>query len=667
MTLASRTQQAVSRPALPPDPAHWLREASPDVDRLQRPAAGLNSSRVSSCSPIRRGLRVGRWKRELDRCGGVLLPPGFSIDTSAESVTSIGNTQATAGFFGPNGPGDFADRFGNGFGDATGQGGPGGRVGPVGSVGRGGGRGGFGAGGPGGPFGRGGRGNQIRGSVFQSFDTSSLDTAPYALNGQATKPDYLQQRFGATIGGPLVIGKVINSPRTFFFLNYTGNHSRNPFDAYSNVPSLAERGGDLSALGPVLDPTTGQPFANGQIPAARVDPAARALLNLIPAPNQDGDRQNFHSVTTTTSQLDDINVRVVRTFGAVPQRGQGGGRGGQGGGRGGGGRGGPGGRAGVSNLNVSIHYRHAENTASNPFPTLGGTSTTSAWDIPVNYSFTKAGMTHSLRFGFNRQHAETQNLFGGVLDVAGAAGLLGVSPDPFDWGAPNLSFSTFTSVRDTNPSLRTDRTLSAGDTIVKTRGRHTIRFGGDYRDIRADSQTDANARGSFVFTGLYSGVDFGDFLLGLPQQASVQYGPGLERFRSRSWDAFMQDDWRATDKVTVNAGLRYEYFSPISEADNRLVTLDAAPGFTAAVPVVAGGTGPFSGALPDTIVRPFRTGFAPRVGDRVAREAGNGRARRLRHQLQRERVPDNRAAAGRSAAVRRHRHGARLADGAAAP
>jgi hypothetical protein len=223
-------------------------------------------------------------------------------------------------------------------------------------------------------------------------------------------------------------------------------------------------------------------------------------------------------------------------------------------------------------------------------------------------------MTHSLRFGFNRQHAATQNLYGGVLDVAGAAGLLGVSPDPFDWGAPNLSFSTFTSVRDTNPSMRNDRTLSAGDTIVKTRGRQTLRFGGDYRDIHADSQTDANARGSFVFTGLYSGVDFGDFLLGLPQQATVQYGPGLEHFRSRSWDLFTQDDWRATDKVTVNAGLRYEYFSPISEASNRLVTLDAAPGFTAAVPVVAGGSGPFSGALPDTIVRPFRTGFAPRVG-----------------------------------------------------
>jgi len=267
----------------------------------------------------------------------------------------------------------------------------------------------------------------------------------------------------------------------------------------------------------------------------------------------------------------------------------------------------------VSNLNLTIHYRHSDSTSANPFPALGGTSKSSAWDIPVGYSFTKAGLTHALRLQFNRQHAETTNVFASAQNVAGDAGLSGVSTDPFDWGAPNLSLSGF-NVRDTNPSMRTDRTLAIGDTIVKTRGKQTFRFGGDYRDIRADSRTDANARGSYVFTGLFSGVDLADLLLGLPQQATVQFGPGTERFRSHSADLFVQDDWRATDKLTVNAGLRYEYFSPLSEADNRLVTLDAAPGFTAAVPVAAGAIGPYSGVLPDTIVRPFRTGFAPRIG-----------------------------------------------------
>ena len=142
------------------------------------------------------------------------------------------------------------------------------------------------------------------------------------------KPDYFQQRLGASLGGPLVIPKIVNSPRTFFFVNYTGNHSRNPYDAYSNVPTLAERAGDLSAIARTLvDPLTGQPFVNNQIPAARLDPAAQKLLALIPAPNETGDRQNYHTVSTTTSDLDDINIRLVKTFGAVPQRG---GRGGAG-------------------------------------------------------------------------------------------------------------------------------------------------------------------------------------------------------------------------------------------------------------------------------------------------------------------------------------------------
>src|SRR5580765_3389075 len=287
------------------------------------------------------------------------LPPGFSTDTSADSVTTVGSaSQANQFFFGPNGPGDFAGRFGgdgfgNGGGDGPGGQGPGAQDGGRGGAGgRGapGGRG--GAGGRGGPgfqggggrgFGAGpfrGRGNQIRGQAFQSFDTSSLDAAPYALNGHATtKAAYLIQRFGANLGGPLVIPKVIDSPRTFFFLNYTGNHSNNPYDAYSTVPSAAERAGDLTAIG------------GGIIPASQISPAAQNLLALMPLPNQPGATQNFHDVTTVTSHLDDVNVRITRTFGAAAGRGGGGGGrgGGAGGGRGGGGRGG---QPGVSNLNV---------------------------------------------------------------------------------------------------------------------------------------------------------------------------------------------------------------------------------------------------------------------------------------------------------------------------
>ena len=75
------------------------------------------------------------------------------------------------------------------------------------------------------------------------------------------------------------------------------------------MPSPAERAGDLSAIArTIVDPLTGQPFLNNQIPASRISPATQKLLSLFPLPNQAGDVQNFHSVTTTTSDLDDINI-----------------------------------------------------------------------------------------------------------------------------------------------------------------------------------------------------------------------------------------------------------------------------------------------------------------------------------------------------------------------
>ena len=268
----------------------------------------------------------------------------------------------------------------------------------------------------------------------------------------------------------------------------------------------------------------------------------------------------------------------------------------------------------MSNLNISVHFRRSENTNQNPFPTLGGTSLLKGWDIPIGYSFTKAGMMHSVRFGFNRQSSDSENLYAFNQNIAGDAGLLGVSTDPFDWGAPAVSIGgTLTPLRDMAPLSRTDQTISLGDTIVKTIGKHTMRYGGDLRSIHADSRNDANARGSYVFTGLYTGNPFGDFLLGLPQQSTVQ-GGRLDQFRQHTFDLFMQDDWRWKPNLTINAGLRYEYYSPFSEASNQLAGLDASPTFTAAVPVTAGATSPFAGALPDTIVKPFRTGFAPRVG-----------------------------------------------------
>ena len=171
-----------------------------------------------------------------------------------------------------------------------------------------------------------------------------------------------------------------------------------------------------------------------------------------------------------------------------------------------------------------------------------------------------------------------------------------------------------------------DQTYTVSDTVILNHGKHNFRFGGDYRRILQSFQAARNAAGTFTFTGfatgLYvdgvqkqgTGIDFADFLLGLPQQSSVQFGTNSYNFRANSYDFFTQDDWRIRANLTLLLGLRYEYQGPFSEANNQIVNLDVAPGFTAAVPVVPGQVGQYFGVYPDTLIQPDRNNFAPRLG-----------------------------------------------------
>ena len=283
------------------------------------------------------------------------MPAGFAADTLLESATTygrndrVGEFQAlrdrlegrggAAGEGGPGGPNQppgfggspFAnlDAGGGGPGGMLGGrmiGGPGGGFGGPGAGPGGGGPGGFGGpggggfGGPGGGF-FGGGGNRLRGSFFDTLGGSFLDADPYALNGADTRnPEYVRQRFGVTLGGPLKLPGVKNSVRTTsFFVNYSGNHSSSPFESYATVPSAAARGGDFSALGAALiDPLTGAPFPGNVIPASRLNPASQALLALVPLPNLPGDQQNFYYQTAQTTHRDDVSVRITHRFGTPP-------------------------------------------------------------------------------------------------------------------------------------------------------------------------------------------------------------------------------------------------------------------------------------------------------------------------------------------------------------
>jgi trimeric autotransporter adhesin len=552
--------------------------------------------------------------------------PGVAADAATESVSFSGNTSGI-GMFGMST--DELDQrmregreqggFGGGPGgpvggpgmSAPGGGGPGGGTGGGGLSGGGfGGFGGFGGGGGrDGPMvlGRGGRFdiNRPRGSAYYSVADSALDSAPYALtDSPVDKAAYMRQRFGASLGGPLNIpGIYKGGSKTFFFVNYNGSRGNSPYTAFSTVPTLAERGGDFSAVGKqLINPGNGQPIPgnNFQNAGLTIDPIAQGLLQYIPLPNvtpTSTNSQNFRFVTSTLNDSDDLNVRVIQALGTASngrQRGR---------------------RGPRNNLNVGFHYHSASANVINPFPSVGGNTNTRSFDVPIGYTRTFGKLINNARLDFNRSRIRSQNLYAFDQDITGTLGITGVSTNPFDWGLPNLSFTNFGSLNDTNPQLLRNQTWTFSDNMIYNHGKHTWRWGGDFRRIQINTETDSNARGTFTFTGVNSGYDFADFLLGLPQLTSVQFGNNNYHFRGNSWDLFAQDEWRLRGNLTLNLGVRYEYISPFSELNDHIVNLDLPVGFTSPpVPVQVGQSGPYNGQLPVTLVRPDRNNVAPRLG-----------------------------------------------------
>ena len=512
-----------------------------------------------------------------------------------------------------------------------------------------------GAGGQGGGFGggpiaigrMGGRGfniNQPHGVLYFSDDTSTLDATPFSLSGfPIAKSQYNQARFGANVGGPLKIPKLFDGGnKWFFFAGWNGSRGDTPYDAFSTVPTLDERNGNFSnasynngAPVQIFNPVNGQQYQFNGVPNA-IDPtlfstAAKSLLQFIPLPNipLTSTGQNFHFVTSDASNSDAVIFRLVHNFGSSPGPGLfPGGGGGAGGGRGGGRR--------QNNINFGLNWTRTSTGIVNPFPSLAGGTSTQGLNASAGWVYGKNRVTNNLRFNYNHNHVSTTNLFSNVTDVAGpgGAGITGISNAPFDWGLPGISFTSFGGFNGPIPRRELDQTYSISDTLNWNHGKHYWRLGGDYRRIFQSFQSARNAEGSFVFTGFATsqfatgstqpvantGYDFADFLLGFPQQTSLQFGATAYNFRANSFDFFAQDDWRILPSLSLNLGLRYEYIGPYTEAQDRIANLEVGQGFTTAVPVV-----PTGAVLPvgsptlltssnPALVNPDRNNFAPRIG-----------------------------------------------------
>jgi hypothetical protein len=475
--------------------------------------------------------------------------------------------------------------------------------------------GGFGGGGPmvmmGGPglFG-GGRGNfrnfnpsQPHGAIFWSGSNSALNAEPYSLRGQAQQqPASGTNRFGLTfMGAPFIPGVTKPSGKDSVFLTLAGSRVSNPLDEYATVPTLAERAGNIPGLAVPITPV----------------PQAAALLNYIPEPNLPGDTQNYHLLTTQQSNATQGGVRYMRSFGANASILGAGGRGGGGGGRRNSQQTQPGLR---QSININYNWAHNASDNVNIVPVLGGKTALDSDSVQAGYTLGYNKITSIFNASWNRSNSRTTNFFTSATDIATQVGILGplgsaLNSSPLNYGLPSVVLSSFTGISQAQPSFSIGQTISLSETLAWIHGKHNFRFGGDYRRVHRDFLGGSNATGTFYFTGLYTGSSLGDFLLGEAQETSIDSSINKSYLRDNVFDLYAQDDWRARSNLTLNLGVRYEFFAPYSEKYNRLSMVDtnSGGGFTSVSQVQAGATSPNYGKLPNSLVSPYPYAIAPRL------------------------------------------------------
>jgi len=511
---------------------------------------------------------------------------------AAQTGAAVTDGGGAPGFGGPGGGGP-----GGGFGG--GGGGRGGGGGGFGGGGRGGGRGGRG-GGPNRNFQFGnrinrGRRNQFQGNAYYTIGNSVVNARPYSFTSPTTltgaelpKAGYASNRFGFSGGGPLVIPRLYSGDKTFWFVNYTGNRSRNGFDDVTTVPTVAERTGDFSALGSIINfPNTTNPFPGNMIPASMISPTAMSLLNYIPVPNAPGLRNNYQFIGANPNNNDNLQTRINQTISSK------------------------------DGLDVNFNYQHRNSENLQPF---GFVDPTSGYGLSSSLTYRRTfsrTLINSLVWSFSRNLSKTLSAFSNGPNIEADLGITGVSPTPAQYGPPTLTFTNFGSLTDATPSSTRAQTSAVNDSLIMIRGKQTITYGLGFQRRQNNITSDSNARGTFNFTGLETGYDFSDFLLGLPYQSSVVTylnNNDARYLRETTLSAFATDDYRLLSNLTINGGLRWEYFSPYTEKNGQMADLDFAPGFTAVAQVLPGQAGPYSGPFPQGFIKPDYKMVSPRIG-----------------------------------------------------
>jgi hypothetical protein len=407
-----------------------------------------------------------------------------------------------------------------------------------------------------------------------------LDARPFSVTGvRPPKPSYTALQGNGTMQANVRFPWLRNAIN--LTLGYQGESATNANVQSARLPTDLERVGDFSQTLDVrgqpvrlVDPVTRQPFAGSVLPANRISPQAAALLNYYPrADSGTSDRFNYQAPVLTATRQNGFRSRVGYT--TFSQK----------------------------TFAVGVSYQHTATDTSSLFG-FEDSRQSSLFDTQASVQLRPSrNTTLNARYQYSRATSELVPFFANRVDVSGSAGIVGNDSDPRNWGPPSLTFaSDLAGLSDGRYASAVERTHVVGGEFSRFKGPHTVNVGGDVRMRLNDVFGQQDPRGTFGFTGAASGVDFADFLLGLPQTSSIAFGNPDKYYRGNSYSAFVMDDWKAKRSLTFMLGVRWEYEAPVREAQGRLVNLDVAPGFTAVNPVLG------------NTLHADRSGIQPRLG-----------------------------------------------------
>jgi hypothetical protein len=468
--------------------------------------------------------------------------------------------------------------------------------------------------------------NQLHGSLSEFYRPQSTAARSFFATAD---PGLNQHNFAGTLGGP------VRRNRTFFFAAYEGQRHQNRFSYLDSVPPRDQirvrPNGDVD-LSRFVDPSTGrmipifdpdffaanqvpQQFPGNVIPAGRVSRAGLAVLQqLFPAPNQPGTLNGWlNNFGVNQDFAQHVNTGDTRIDHAFSDR---------------------------DRLAIVYHVSTFESDTGDRFagaiPIDGGgdgdvgdrvESTSHSVSATWTRNFGRASVAET-RASFSRFQFDQLSI-APTGDVAGRLGFGNITVPGIAAtdGLPSifLGFGGFTGGSSFKPVHYLDRNLQVTSNLTTRVGRHDLKGGVDIRRLRARADFSLFPTGSFFFGGpgqsltadpsfgyfdpdaFYSngGSDVADLLLGLP--TSVTMGLQFTRPETRSWEGhvYVQDAWRATNRLTLMYGARYEYQAPFAEADDRSANFD--PG---SLSLLLAGRGANSSGL----VAPDRNNIAPRVG-----------------------------------------------------